>query len=443
MHLGGRSPANLPTSRGFDQHLGFLKGGEHHFDQTSHEAICGRGVDLWGNGTPAFGRNGTYSAELYGGEAVRVVLAHDIARPLFLYLAFQEAHAPVEVPPAYVDPSWDAARSGYNGMVAAMDSAVGNLASALRTRGMSAGTLVVFSADNGATAGGNNYPLRGMKTSSWEGGVRVAAFLWGGADILPAALRGTRHTGLIHICDWYATLSHVAGADPADDAAGVPPPDSIDAWPSLMVPNAAATNRSEVPLSWCPVEDDCAPSGWQPNGTAVLPVNGALIQGKYKLVWGRQLGKGVHWGPYSPNGTKVKSNDVGCPNGCLFDIFKDPTESVDVQADDPDTFARMVKRLQDIGLGVFQTNYTDAPACITGAEMIAKYRGFLGPPCGVPAPAPPPPPPPKPAECGACDACLKQNGKCKGNLDEAACAALKNPGTWCGEAAPAVAAGPP
>jgi len=29
-HCGARSPSNLPINRGFDHHLGFLKGGEDH-----------------------------------------------------------------------------------------------------------------------------------------------------------------------------------------------------------------------------------------------------------------------------------------------------------------------------------------------------------------------------------------------------------------------------
>jgi hypothetical protein len=47
-HCGARSEANLPHNRGFDFHLGFLKGGEDHF----HQNRCAGGpnaavVDLW------------------------------------------------------------------------------------------------------------------------------------------------------------------------------------------------------------------------------------------------------------------------------------------------------------------------------------------------------------------------------------------------------------
>ena len=73
-HCGARSVANLPTSRGFDVHLGFLKGGEDHFEQNH----CAGGpdrdtVDLWGDNTPAWGQNGTYSAIMYSRKAVEVV----------------------------------------------------------------------------------------------------------------------------------------------------------------------------------------------------------------------------------------------------------------------------------------------------------------------------------------------------------------------------------
>lgn len=65
------------------------------------------------------------------------------------------------------------------------------------------------SADNGGTAGGNNYPLRGFKRTNWEGGMRVAAFVSGG--LIPTALRGTSNDQRFHIVDWYPTFCHLAG----------------------------------------------------------------------------------------------------------------------------------------------------------------------------------------------------------------------------------------
>ena len=71
----------------------------------------------------------------------------------------------------------------------------------VQAKGMWNSTLMVFSSDNGGqakwpNAAGANMPLRGGKYSPWEGGVRVAAFVSGGA--LPPAVRGTRQQGLIH-----------------------------------------------------------------------------------------------------------------------------------------------------------------------------------------------------------------------------------------------------
>ena len=67
----------------------------------------------------------------------------------------------------------------------------------------------------------NNYPLRAGKKTEFEGGVRINAFLAGG--FLPAAIRGQRRSGYVHVCDWYATLLPLAGADPADNHPGLPP----------------------------------------------------------------------------------------------------------------------------------------------------------------------------------------------------------------------------
>ena len=96
-------------------------------------------------------------------------------------------------------------------MVALMDDAVGNITSALRTRGMWGHTLLLWSSDNGGAVhlggGANTYPLRGGYYNNWEGGIRVAALLAGGA--LPEAVLHTKLEGVIHEADWCAVKQPV------------------------------------------------------------------------------------------------------------------------------------------------------------------------------------------------------------------------------------------
>jgi arylsulfatase B len=80
----------------------------------------------------------------------------------------------------------------------------GELTSLFKSKGMWDNMLIVYSADNGGTAGGNNFPLRGFKRTNWEGGMRVAAFVSGG--LIPAALRGTDNNMRFHIVDWCVAI---------------------------------------------------------------------------------------------------------------------------------------------------------------------------------------------------------------------------------------------
>ena len=52
----------------------------------------------------------------------------------------------------------------------------------LLAKGMWANALVMYSADNGGVGDGINWPLRGEKHSSWEGGLRTAAFVSGASS---------------------------------------------------------------------------------------------------------------------------------------------------------------------------------------------------------------------------------------------------------------------
>ena len=68
----------------------------------------------------------------------KIVKSHDPAQPLFLYMAFQNVHDPVEAPQQYVDKYkfiTNDLRRRYAGMVDILDEAVGNLTNTFKTAG--------------------------------------------------------------------------------------------------------------------------------------------------------------------------------------------------------------------------------------------------------------------------------------------------------------------
>jgi arylsulfatase I/J len=105
-HCGMATPAHTPYGRGFDSSIGFFNFGEDHYTQIrGGQALeedgsspqCS-GVDLWRDGAPARGENGTYGGYTFTRAAVAAVEAND-TKPLFLFAAFQNLHPPLEVPP--------------------------------------------------------------------------------------------------------------------------------------------------------------------------------------------------------------------------------------------------------------------------------------------------------------------------------------------------------
>lgn len=98
-------------------------------------------------------------------------------------------------------------------MVSAMDDSVKKIVNALKKKGMLNNSIILFSTDNGGPAAGfndnaaSNWPLRGVKGTLWEGGVRGISFIWS------PLFKKTNRTSmaLIHITDWLPTLYYAAG----------------------------------------------------------------------------------------------------------------------------------------------------------------------------------------------------------------------------------------
>lgn len=118
-------------------------------------------------------------------------------------------------------------------MVAKIDESVGRILTALDRKNMLQNSVIVFMSDTTSpTVGdernwGSNYPLRGIKSTLFEGGIRSIAFIW--SPLLVTS--GRIYTDLFHVTDWLPTL--FAAAD-GDITLLDPELDGIDQWSSLV-----------------------------------------------------------------------------------------------------------------------------------------------------------------------------------------------------------------
>ena len=126
---------------------------------------------------------------MYANKAKGIIEDHDKDTPLFLYMALQNIHTPLESPQEYMDVYPGALETlGITGkrkqamaMVTAVDDLVKAVIDKLEAENMMDNSIVIFSSDNGGqpTAGGaSNWPLRGAKNTWFEGGVRVPSWIY-------------------------------------------------------------------------------------------------------------------------------------------------------------------------------------------------------------------------------------------------------------------------
>jgi arylsulfatase A-like enzyme len=194
--LGHEGSSGMPTRQGFDYFFGYLD--QHHahnyypsFLVRNEDRVPLKNVvpDEGEFGQGVAGTKVEYSHDLIADEALAFI-DRNRDRPFFLYLAFTLPHANneagkqgMEIPDygAYADKDWPEPQKGHAAMVTRLDADVGRILDRLHQHGLDRNTLVLFSSDNGPHAeGGNdpeladsNGPLRGIKRSLHDGGIRV------------------------------------------------------------------------------------------------------------------------------------------------------------------------------------------------------------------------------------------------------------------------------
>ena len=189
-HLGTAKEEFWPTNRGFETSYGHMTGGIGYFDHTA----AGR-LD-WHRNESTLREEG-YSTELIAKEAINIIKNKDQNRPLFLYVAFNAPHTPIEAPLKDIEKfSYfeDERDQVYAANVNALDNEIGRIIKTIKNEGLLEETIILFFSDNGPVfdinpivkviapnlinAKGSTAGLSGSKTSAKEGGIRVPAVIW-------------------------------------------------------------------------------------------------------------------------------------------------------------------------------------------------------------------------------------------------------------------------
>ena len=219
-HLG-YLPEHGPLRHGFDEFYGILSGGVDYF---SHRVPSGK-LDLH-EGNVTVDQAG-YMTDLLTERGLQYIRRRHAA-PFYLALHYTAPHWPWEGPTdtatsralrqvadtaahKFVRGYADRGSLGvFSAMMQRLDEGVGRLLGALHDAGLERDTFVVFTSDNGGERFSYSWPMSAGKTTLREGGIRVPAIVrWPGS--VPA---GRTTDQSIITMDWTATLLAVGGATP-------------------------------------------------------------------------------------------------------------------------------------------------------------------------------------------------------------------------------------
>lgn len=198
-HLGDNYPSR-PTDQGFMESLTHKGGG---IGQVGDLENYNRPKDCYFN--PVLYKNEKavktegYCSDIFTDAAIDFI-GYNKGRPFFAYLAYNAPHDPLQLPeeyynlykdlkfdkerqisdgltaPALNEKETECARRVY-GMVTNIDDNIGRLMNKLKNEGLLDNTIVIFMSDNGLKPRRYNAGLRGLKTTVYEGGIKVPFFI--------------------------------------------------------------------------------------------------------------------------------------------------------------------------------------------------------------------------------------------------------------------------
>jgi uncharacterized sulfatase len=323
-HLGHQKPEYLPRRRGFDEYFGI----PYSNDMPPVRLLEGETVVEYPVVQTTLTRRYT--------ERALQFIDRNRDRPLFLYFAHAMPHKPLACSESFYKKS---GAGLYGDALAELDWSAGQVLARLKQLALDDRTLVIFTSDNGPWYGGSTGGLRGMKSTSWEGGYRVPCI---------ARWPGRLPTG--KVCGELGVTMDVFATSLA--AAGITPPASRVIDGQDLLPMLAGTARSAHDVVFgqsgprlATVRDD----RWKLH---VLPIHERGADPS-----------GARWiDPRAPDGVTIlapfeqsrPAEYPGLRTGdeakamSLFDLSNDPGEQHDVSAAHPDVVARLKARFDQM-----------------------------------------------------------------------------------------------
>ena len=207
----GDQPEFLPTRFGFDHYYGLPYSNDMGRQPNSQREMPPLPL-LRDEDVIQAQPDQTSLTERYVEESVKFIRENSGEQPFFLYFAHMHVHLPHYPPERFLKTS----RNGrYGAAVECIDWSVGVLMRELRDLGIAEDTLVLFTSDNGSTGrfGGSNIPMRGNKTTTWEGGFRVPLIAWQPGSVAEGAVCEEVATAM----DFLPTFAAMAGESAPDD----------------------------------------------------------------------------------------------------------------------------------------------------------------------------------------------------------------------------------
>lgn len=314
-------PSLLPLHQGFDEFLGTSTSNDSKVDLIRGDEVIEERADM------------RQLTRRYTDEAIDFI-QRSKDRPFFVYLAHTMPHVKLAVSDSFKGKS---AGGLYGDVVEEIDANVGRILETLKQEGIDEHTYFVFTSDNGpwyfgrskghlkkfgkhaVAHGGTAAPLRGAKTSTWEGGLRVPCIIRASGKI-PAGSQSDEVTSTMDLLPTFAKLAGTAApTDRVIDGQDIC--DLIHGTPKSKSPTNAFYYYRRTRLE-------------------------AVRSGRWKLHRIQPVDK--VWAKYSRAEDAVEITEL-----LLFDLDTDIGERTNVAAQHPDVVTKLMKLIEqarvDIG----------------------------------------------------------------------------------------------